>query len=141
MQSCKKEDKMANQKSTYEVEVRATVRLTSQDIDDIMSASLDGGVTAEWCRRVDVMGQRKGEYASDEISRGNQLLFYLYDNKAAHALDLSRFLSGVRLWIEHSGRVPVSEDGGDTYIDAGEIDAADADEIVQYALFGELVYG
>ncbi len=132
---------MANQKSAYEVEVQATVRLTSQDIDDIMSASLDGGVTAEWCKRVDVMGQRKGEYASDEISRGNQLLFYLYDDKAAHALDLHRFLAGVRLWIEHSGRLPVIENDDDAYIDAGEIDAADADAIIQYALFGELVYG
>lgn len=132
---------MANQKFTYEVEVQATVRLTSQDIDDIMSASLDGGVTAEWCRRADVVGRRKGKYASDEISRGNQLLFHLYDDKATRTLDLSRFLAGVRLWIEHSGRLPVSEDDGDAYIDAGEIDAADADAIVQYALFGELVYG
>jgi len=132
---------MANQKSVYEVEVQATVRLTSQDIDDIMSALLDGGITAEWCKRVDVIGQRKGEYASDEISRGNQLSFYLYDEKAPRTLDLSRFLSGVRLWMEHSGRLLVSEDNDDAYIDAGEIDAADADAIVQYALFGELVYG
>ena len=53
--------------------------VTDQDIDDIMSAVLDGGITY-WCCRAEVVGDYLGEYASEQISRGGTLR--LHDSEA-----------------------------------------------------------
>ena len=60
----------------FEVHAEITVRLTQQDVDDIMVSALEGGI-CYWCRRVVVQGKYLGEYASDQISRGGQLAVWL----------------------------------------------------------------
>ena len=62
----------------FEVSARIRANLTQQDIDDIMVSALEGGVNY-WCRSVVVEGDYLGEYASDQISRGGQLTFWLHE--------------------------------------------------------------
>lgn len=108
------------------------------DIDDIMSAALDGGITY-WCGRAEVVGEYLGEYASEQISRGGTLKLYdIEEPKTVYELTLDKFLNGLRLWIENERAFQLTEAGR---LDIGQIDAAAADTIVQYALFCDIVYG
>lgn len=112
--------------------------VSDEDIDDIMSAALDGGITY-WCGRAKVVGEYLGEYASEQISRGGVLKLYdIEEPKAVYELTLDKFLVGLRLWIENERAFQLTEAGR---LDVGQIDAAAADTIIQYALFCDIVYG
>ena len=123
-------------------EKRCTVRpqievnLTQQDVDDIMVAALEGGINY-WCREAEVVGEYLGEYASDQISRGGSLILYDAESSDKWELTLEKFLNGVKLYFEQGCHVQVE----DNAIEIGDIDAGDADCIVQFALFGEVVFG
>lgn len=123
----------------YEVKVEIRVELTQQDIDDIMVAALEGGINY-WCDEAVVEGgEYLGKYASDQISRGGTLLLHDTDEDAYRKLDLEKFLKGFKLWLENGGDQYGAVQGHE--VDCCNIDAGCADEIVQYALFGEVVYG
>ncbi len=122
-----------------EVKVEIRVELTQQDIDDIMVAALEGGINY-WCDEAAVEGgEYLGKYASDQISRGGTLLLHDTDEDAYRKLDLEKFLKGFKLWLENGGDQYGAVQGHE--VDCCNIDAGCADEIVQYALFGEVVYG
>ena len=63
----------------------------------------------------------------------------LYDAESPEKweLTLEKFLAGMKLYLENGGSTCVC----DEEVDTCNIDADGADSIVQYALFGELVYG
>ena len=109
----------------FEVLVQIRAALTQQDIDDIMVSALEGGINY-WCRRVVVQGDYLGEYASEQISRGGKLAVWLdepfEEDKTCGC-----------------GNCDVV-DASDGSVDCGEIDGTAADEIVQYALFGNVVF-
>ena len=112
--------------------------ISDEDIDDIMSAALDGGITY-WCGRAKVVGEYLSEYASEQISRGGVLKLYdIEEPKAVYELTLDKFLVGLRLWIENERAFQLTEAGR---LDIGQIDAVAADAIIQYALFCDIVYG
>lgn len=128
----------------FEICTKITVYLTQQDIDDIMVSAFEGGINY-WCRRVVVQGDYLGKYASEQISRGGKLAIWLdepfEDDKTCYVLDRDKFLAGFKLWIESDGDSYNAIDHSDGSIDCGQIDAVCADEIIQYALFGEVVFG
>ena len=121
--------------SIYQFTVQRTVTVSPEDIDDIMIAALEGGINY-WCRQAIVVDKYLGEFASDQISRGG--ILRLCDAESADTWELTRekFLDGLKLWAENGGTI--NRDGT---LDTSEIDADDADQIVQYALFGEVVFG
>ena len=112
------------------------VNLTQQDIDDIMATALESGITY-WCCAVEVVGGYLGEYASDQISRGGMLKLYDSESNDHYWLDRNDFLRGVKLYFEEGFHVKVENNR----IDVADIDANDADCIIQFALFGEVIYG
>ena len=122
-------------KDRYNVRAEIVIGLTRQDIDDIMSTALDS--ICYWCRKAEVVGEYLGEYASDQISRGGVLVLYDAESPDWWELNREKFLNGVKLYFENGCHVQV-EDG---CIDTGDIDANDADCIIQFALFGEVVFG
>ena len=62
--------------------------ISDEDIDEIMSAALDGGITY-WCGRAKVVGEYLGEYASEQISRDGVLKLYdIEEPKAVYELTL-----------------------------------------------------
>lgn len=128
----------------FEIRTKITVYLTQQDIDDIMVSAFEGGINY-WCRRVVVQGDYLGKYASEQISRGGKLAIWLdepFENdKTCYVLDRDKFLAGFKLWIESDGDSYDTIDDSDGSVDCGQIDAICADEIIQYALFGEVVFG
>lgn len=133
---------MTNEKK-FEVHAEITVRLTQQDVDDIMVSALEGGI-CYWCDRVTVEGQYLGKYASEQISRGGTLKVHVtepFDEQDTewYELDMEKFAQGFRLWLENGGDRYGAVSNGE--VDTCEIDGEMADLIIQYALFGEVVYG
>lgn len=121
----------------YTVSATISFEIIGQDIDDIMSAALDGGITY-WCGKAEVVGEYLGEYASDQISRGGSLILYDIEDGHPFELTLEKFMNGLQLWVENIRSFSLAFDGR---LDMDEIDADVADAIVQYALFNEIVYG
>lgn len=120
----------------YTVRPQIDVNLSQQDIDDIMAVALDGGI-CYWCRKAEVVGEYLGEYASDQISRGGALILHDAESAQTWELTLEKFLKGVKLYFEQGCHVQVE----DNAIDTCDIDANDADCIVQFSVFGEVVFG
>ena len=123
------------QEPIFTVSYSGKVNLTVEDIDDIMSGALD--YISYWCRRAKVVGEYLGEYASEQIARGGTLILYDAESSDKWELTLEKFLNGVKLYFEQGCHVQVE----DNAIETGDIDAGDADCIVQFALFGEVVFG
>ena len=125
-------------KTEFEVKAEIRIVLSQQDIDDIMVCALEGGITY-WSFKAEVVGEYLGEYASEQISRGGMLKLYDIENGDKYWLDLKKFLKGFKLWLENDGdRYGAVEDGE---VDCCNIDGECADAIIQYALFGEVIYG
>lgn len=123
----------------FEVHAETVFQLTQQDVDDIMVGALEGGINY-WCREAEVVGDYLGEYASDQISRGGKLILHDAESSDKWELDLEKFLNGMKLWVQNGddNYGAVQKDG---MVDTCQIDAEMADLIVQYALFGEVVFG
>ena len=121
---------------------RGTARISQQEVDDLLCAAFEGGITY-WCSRAETVGDwpEGAEYLSDTLSRGATIL--LTDAESAfdsedeqpevRTLTLSNFKRAV---------VIVAEKYGQTVADFVEDhDADSADCVVQVAVFGEVVYG
>ena len=124
---------------TFEGQAIINFFLTEEDVDDIMTTALEGGINY-WCCEAEVVGEYLGEYASEQISRGGKLKLYDAESDDMWELDINKFLKGFKLWIENGDDEygALKSDGG---VDCGEIDSAMADMIIQYALFNEIVFG
>lgn len=119
----------------FEIHAEIVVNLKMQDIDAIMVTALEGGIN-HWCDRVEVVGDFLGKYASEQISRNGALKLYGTVGGEVSELTLEKFCQGFRQYLEDGFHVAVN----DNKIDAGDIDANDADCIIQFALFGEVRY-
>lgn len=134
---------MEDRKVVETLFIRRAIEVTTEDIDDILCGSLEGGSTF-WCDRVEVVGIYLGEYASEQISRGGKLRFHVYEpfddeNTEWYELDQEKFLHGLQEWLNNYTHVDncLSE----SQLDCGMLDAGMADSIIQYALFDEEIFG
>ncbi len=123
------------------------VRVRNEDIDDIMVSALEGGINY-WCRKAEVKGDYLGEYASDQISRSGELVLYDAEENKSYILSKEKFIEGLKKYIEagntgcierETNRIGVCT--GKLNISPFNIDKGDADCIIQYALFGDVIYG
>ena len=122
--------------------VSLNVLVTDEDIDDIMVCALEGGINY-WCAEAKVQGEYVGECASDQISRGGTLLLYDADERKYEELTKDKFLAGLKRFLEHplyEGIVYQGTHEERFLVDCTLIDAPAAAMIIQYALFGEVVY-
>lgn len=123
---------------TFEGQAVINFKLTEEDIDDIMDAALYG--INYWCSEAEIVGERLGDYASDQISRGGTLKMYDAESDDIWELTLEKFLKGFKLWVAN-GDDEYGALQSDGSVDTGEIDSVMADMIIQYALFDEIVFG
>ena len=113
--------------------------ITEEDIDDIMSTALEGGINY-WCNEARAKGKLLGEYISEQISRGGTLLLRETEENKVHELTCEKLLKGIEQAIEEDYYTQY-EWWNCNGLDTGSIDAAVADIIIQLALFGTEVYG
>lgn len=136
----KESKKIVRTMTSHPIVVVHLVKVTMEDIDDIMVSALEDGI-CYWCCKAEVVGRKYlGEYASDQIARGGFLKLHDADTDHVFVLNLDKFLKGLNMWLERNPNVLIKEN--DWYrIDVGNIDAVGADSIVQLALFGEEIFG
>ena len=123
----------------HRVTVKTEWTFSPQDIGDLLVCALEGGINY-WCNKAeqgsypDVPLEYKDriEYASDFIGYGGTLILHDDETGKKHELDITKFLKGIERYCEESGTAP--QNLMDTH------DAGVADQIVQYAIFDELVY-
>lgn len=123
----------------FKVKVEKTIKVTQEDIDDIMASALEGGISY-WCRKAEIVGDYLGEYASDQISRGGSLMLYDAESNDKWELNLEKFLHGIEKAYDGNWFMDYGWCDG-SVIDACQVDGEVADTIVQFALFDELVFG
>ena len=124
----------------FKIRVEHEILLTQEDIDDIMVGALEGGINY-WCQEAEVIKEKRvADWGHEQIARGGSLILHdIEDYDDTQELTLEKFLNGFKLWVAQ---------GGDHYgaishgrVDCCQIDAECADAIVQYAVFGQLVFG
>ena len=112
--------------------------ITVQFVDDIMCCALEGGIDY-WCISaypVNMQFPEGAKYTSDCLSRGRDIIleeFDDYDQSVTfHTLTLQKFISGLSGYFDDfGGSISELHDNHD---------AGDADIIVQYSIFGKVVY-
>ena len=122
-----------------EIEIRKRIKVTNEDIDDIMATALEGGINY-WCDKVAVVDKHLGEFASEQISRNGKLKLYDAEEDETYELTLDKLLNGIRKAIEHDYFVDYGWFSGNG-IDTCMVDAEVADVIIQLALFDDVIYG
>lgn len=105
------------------------MRITNQQIDDITDAALCGGI-GYWAWNLDYGRKPSGPVSamSEALTRGGTLTFEDEDG-GKHELTKSNMRKGIELAVAN------------TSASLDDFDSLDADCAVQYAVFGELVYG
>ena len=126
------EDDMINE---WEIKTEISVIVSGQDIDDILCTAFEGGINY-WCGGVKVVGEYLGEYASDQISRGGTLKLFIEDEEEWAELTMDNLLIGVSKYLQKDTTIIYKGE-----LDTCQIDADIADQIIQYALFGDVIYG
>ena len=122
-----------------EVTLRCTVM--ESDIDDIMCGALEGSISY-WCSKAEVVGDYRGEYASEQISRGGHLKLHNFADGKKYILTKEKFMNGLKKYLENPHPYDITEGTKDGFkLDTCQADAVVCDMIIQYALFGEIVYG
>lgn len=123
-------------------EVKLQLSITDEDIDDIMAGALEGGINY-WCDEAKVNGKYLGEYASEQISRGGELKLHDMENGKEYLLTREALIEGIVMYLQNPHPYDII-DGGDRafiQIDTCQCDAVVCDMIIQYAIFGEVIYG
>ena len=69
-----------------------TAIVTDEDINDIMTTALEGGISY-WCSKAETVGPYLGKYASDQISQGGALLLHDSEESKIYELTLDKFLN------------------------------------------------
>lgn len=123
------------------LDVEMQIKVTSEDVDCIMTGALEGGITY-WCDKAEPVGDYLGKYASEQISRGGKLMLHDFEEGEEHCLDLGKLLNGIKLWAKNPvGCNCLEQVDGKLVLDCCNADAAVCDAIIQYALFGDVIYG
>lgn len=143
-----------NMDNTSIVKLEMDLVITPEDMNDIMLEALTGGI-AHWCGKVDAVGEPYnsaeyiGKYASEQISKDGQLILYDKLNEKSHILNKEKFLKGLKLYLENlylenpNIRHPygiLDTLDNKLRIDTCLADALVCDMIIQYALFGKVIY-
>lgn len=123
----------------FKLEIKTTLTVTTEDIDDIVTTAFEGGINY-WCNRAEVVGEYLGEFASDQISRGGVILLHDAENEDIYELTLEKVLKGIQKACAERWAYENEWCNGET-IDTYNVDAMVADIIIQLALFDDVIFG
>jgi len=112
-------------------------KITADDIDNIITNSLEGGSTF-WLGinntgpiwEAKPKGVPISTWVTKNILDGKEIEFYdIEDEDEKFILNLEKLMKGIELKLQRSK------------YDIYDMDGGDCDDILQYAFFGEIVYG
>lgn len=119
-----------------------TAHATDEAITEIVTKAFE---TADWYKKIGAKKQ-VGKTLFENIANGNEIAVYLakkYDGKFKYVLNRDSFKRGIRMFVNaycEDSAEKTFFDGNRVYLNAGAIDADEADKVLQLALFGEVVY-
>ncbi len=128
--------------STY-IPITLSLKVTDEDIDDIIEKELTHDIVSTWCSKI----QPSGEYLGadrQQISLGGTLIFVgKDDDDDKYELTKEKLINGIYQYVCEATDYSFMEidEFAELHIDTTQIDSPDADAIIQYALFGEIIYG
>ena len=129
------------------IKLTLDVVITETDVEDIMQTALDG--ITYWADAVRHVDEWKGDDACEHIANGGELRIHLSEGPITeggprwYTLSQEKLVRGIKQYLmDPETDIPglLFNNGVRTEIELGDIDAAAADLIVQYALFGEQVF-
>jgi hypothetical protein len=124
--------------------INIPVNITDEFIENLICTMLEGG-SNYWIRYVKVKDKLNGEPAATWVARqinNNLSVEITTDDDEVKRLNKDKIIRGILRWIsEYPEHVSFETAYGHLEIDGGNIDAGEADIILQFALFGEIVYG
>ena len=129
------------------IKVTVPVKISEQDIEDLMVTAIEGGIGYFACldnrSEIYVLAPKDEPVAvtaASILNKGGGVTFLdTEDNSVEWVLTKEKLLRGVQKFLEEDVNIVLYIDNGE--LDMCMIDADHADRIVQYALFGDLVYG
>ena len=118
--------------------IKVNYPLTRQFVDDLLVTAFEGGITY-WCcdaYPVDNIYPEGATYVSDCLSRGRDIVIVEVgveevNERKNHILTLDNLIFGIKCFMN----MPNANNIFDDY------DAWDADVIIQFAVFGDVIYG
>jgi len=131
---------MATTKLTIPIEIE----LDDEFFSDLLVTALEGG-SNYWIDHITVripsnqqkpQGMSHSEWAGIAINNYGNIK--VTSTEGDNVITKGSLINGIMLWVSHHPSHVSFE--GDT-IDSSNIDASDADSILQYAVFGKLVFG
>jgi hypothetical protein len=133
------------------IEIQTVLELDDEFFEDIITCMFEGG-SNYWIKYITINhpdGKKPSEtpnstWSADALNKGGTVIVFAHDAELGSVLTRAKLVSGIKGWmITHKGRASIinSSKSGELTLDAGDIDAAEADAILQYALFGKLIYG
>jgi hypothetical protein len=116
-----------------QIVLNSTFEITDEDIDNIITTAVEGGI-GYWSKVKSVSTYIKEMEAHHSVT----LYPYLDPNDFdPQTLLPAAILKGIKMWCEWQKKTPADL----FHPDFGDFDAGTADCIIQFALFGELVFG
>lgn len=121
--------------------INVNVVVTNEDIENIIVTAIEGGI-GYWACLINEGKDwdDKPHNISTSVHVANLLMkrkgVWFYDTdegmnkESMWELTIDKFLSGLKMWVAKNKRV-----------DFDNVDANDADHILQYALFNDIIYG
>lgn len=115
--------------------VKVNFPVTRQFVDDLLVTAFEGGINY-WCSAAYPVNNEYPDgatYTSDCLSRGKDIVI-IEDGEngpEGHILTLDNLIYAMKSFMNEPNANNIFED----------YDACDADVIVQYAIFGEVIYG
>jgi hypothetical protein len=125
------------------------VKLDDGFVNDVICTMFEGG-SNYWINTIKInhpngmklKSTPTSEWAADALNKGGSVTIFPheYDGDIV-TLNKQNLIDGVKKWAAGSNLLEIINEDGQNYIDAGNIDADEADVILQYSVFGEIVFG
>lgn len=118
-------------KKSKKVTINVPITFNVTELDNILSGCFEGGSTY-WLTEVTAKKDdwKGATYLSDVVSKGGSLLLFDGEENETHTLNLMKLLKGIVLYVQAGNE-----------LDFESMDGGTNDEILQYALFGKVIYG
>ena len=130
--------------------VQIPVELDDEFFEDVVCTMLEGG-SNYWVDTIDIdhpdgkkpKGVPVSTWAADALNKGGNVTIYpIEEEDGVVTINRENLVAGVKQLIdEHPNWIAVTYDHKKNHIDFGSMDADDADAILQYAVFGDLIFG
>ena len=112
-----------------------TLFIGVSDVDRLLTKVLED--TAYWYHHAEIVSMLTDNYIEKQVARGGVVRFYLH-NGTHRDLTIRALVHGLRIWFKKEPDYSVIYNGN--VVDVLAIGKEDADRILQYSLFGKVLF-